>query len=434
MSPPHPYTIVITAQIESRFVIEDNPVPFRCRLILSFATLLQMEASEGDVIDSTRNGHRDTRCSSARHLAMVREDIGVRSVGCTGVWTAVNEAVALRGSVYVTVFWTTAKAPSIKGLSDVKADLHSKLKLKCRISGNPPPKVVWFKNGLKLKADGRIKLRSKRRYSHLIINRVSLEDEGHYKCIAKNVLGNATAFANVIADNATTTTESPFWQLRKDPCPRRNFCLNGGICIYFAIVKEYACECADGYGGQRCETKVISTLSIVSYRVLKVEVNKEKIQFLFDKSENASQVAEIANGVYGADIVTANYVQFWSRRFRSGILNVKDAPRTGRPVVENVDKITEVIEVDRHVPHQLTPKNMMNRISICEAFAKRNKIDPFLKRRVTGDEKCIPYDNIVRKRSWSKRGEAAQTMVKQGLTARKDSTVYFVGVERKHLL
>ncbi|GFV54171.1 hypothetical protein TNCV_1027431 [Trichonephila clavipes] len=34
---------------------------------------------------------------------------------------------------------------------------------------------------------------------------------------------------------------------------------------------------------------------------------------------------------------------------RSGIFDVKDTPRTGRPVVENVDKITEIIEVDRHV-------------------------------------------------------------------------------------
>ncbi|GFY29692.1 histone-lysine N-methyltransferase SETMAR [Trichonephila clavipes] len=67
------------------------------------------------------------------------------------------------------------------------------------------------------------------------------------------------------------------------------------------------------------------------------------------KCEHASQVAEISNGVYGADIVTANYVQLWFRRFRLGIFDVKDAPRTGRPVVENVDKITEVIEVDRHV-------------------------------------------------------------------------------------
>ncbi|GFV32267.1 transposable element Tcb2 transposase [Trichonephila clavipes] len=91
----------------------------------------------------------------------------------------------------------------------------------------------------------------------------------------------------------------------------------------------------------------------VSYRVLKLEVNKEKIrfflQFFFDKGENTSQVTEIAHGVHGADTVIANYVQFWFRRFRSGIFDVKDTPRTGRSVVENIDKITEIIKVDRPV-------------------------------------------------------------------------------------
>ncbi|GFX63851.1 histone-lysine N-methyltransferase SETMAR [Trichonephila clavipes] len=71
--------------------------------------------------------------------------------------------------------------------------------------------------------------------------------------------------------------------------------------------------------------------------------------FIFDKGENASQVAEILNGVYDADTLTANYLQFWFRRFHSGIFDVKDAPRTGRPVNENVDKITEIIKVDRYV-------------------------------------------------------------------------------------
>ncbi|GFU97389.1 histone-lysine N-methyltransferase SETMAR [Trichonephila clavipes] len=65
--------------------------------------------------------------------------------------------------------------------------------------------------------------------------------------------------------------------------------------------------------------------------------------------ENASQVAEIVNGVYGADTVTANYVPSWFRLFRSSIFDVKDTPCTGRPVVENVDKIKEIIEVDRHI-------------------------------------------------------------------------------------
>ncbi|GFQ92015.1 histone-lysine N-methyltransferase SETMAR [Trichonephila clavata] len=71
-----------------------------------------------------------------------------------------------------------------------------------------------------------------------------------------------------------------------------------------------------------------------------MEADKEKIWYIlqFDKADNASQVAEIINGVYGPGSVTANYVHFWFRRFRSGM-----------PVVKNIDKITEMIEVDRHV-------------------------------------------------------------------------------------
>ncbi|GFW78398.1 histone-lysine N-methyltransferase SETMAR [Trichonephila clavipes] len=74
--------------------------------------------------------------------------------------------------------------------------------------------------------------------------------------------------------------------------------------------------------------------------------NSVHLQFFFHKGENASQAAEIVNGGYGAVTVTTNYVQFWFRQFRSGIF---DALRTGRTVVKNVDKITEIIEIDRHV-------------------------------------------------------------------------------------
>ncbi|GFV95221.1 histone-lysine N-methyltransferase SETMAR [Trichonephila clavipes] len=123
-----------------------------------------------------------------------------------------------------------------------------------------------------------------------------------------------------------------------------------------------------------------------------MKVNKEKIwfflQFFFDKGENASQAAEIANGVYGANTVTVNYMQFWFRRFRSGAT-------------------------------PMHTQNMMDRISICEALAKRNETDLFLKRMVTGEEKWVTYYNTVRKRSWSKCGEAVQTAAKPGLTARK---------------
>ncbi|GFX84240.1 histone-lysine N-methyltransferase SETMAR [Trichonephila clavipes] len=99
-----------------------------------------------------------------------------------------------------------------------------------------------------------------------------------------------------------------------------------------------------------------------------MEVNTEKIrfflQFFFYKGENASQVTEIAHGVYVDDTVTANYVQFWFRRFRSCIFDVNDAPRTGRPVVENVDKITEIIEVDWHSSRSIAQELKIDRKTV----------------------------------------------------------------------
>ncbi|GFW12064.1 hypothetical protein TNCV_4531291 [Trichonephila clavipes] len=55
------------------------------------------------------------------------------------------------------------------------------------------------------------------------------------------------------------------------------------------------------------------------------------LQFFFGKSKNASQATEIGHDGYGVHTVTANYVQFWYHRFRSGIFDVKDAPRTPGP-------------------------------------------------------------------------------------------------------
>ncbi|GFX00094.1 hypothetical protein TNCV_3080901 [Trichonephila clavipes] len=61
----------------------------------------------------------------------------------------------------------------------------------------------------------------------------------------------------------------------------------------------------------------------------------------------------------------------------------------------------------------------MDQISICEALAKWYEIDPFLKRMVTVGKEWVTYYNIVRKLSWSKCGEAAETVVKPRLTDRK---------------
>ncbi|XP_067206337.1 histone-lysine N-methyltransferase SETMAR-like [Linepithema humile] len=152
--------------------------------------------------------------------------------------------------------------------------------------------------------------------------------------------------------------------------------------------------------------------------------------FYYKKRKNAAQAKEKICRVYGEDALTRQTAANWFRRFRDGNFDIKDAPRSGRSIVENVDEIFQKIEKDRHissydiakelnidhktvlghlrkagytkkldvwVPHDLTLKNVMGRISICESLLKRNQIEPFLKRLTTGDEKWVTYNNNVRK-------------------------------------
>ncbi|XP_014484313.1 PREDICTED: histone-lysine N-methyltransferase SETMAR-like, partial [Dinoponera quadriceps] len=156
--------------------------------------------------------------------------------------------------------------------------------------------------------------------------------------------------------------------------------------------------------------------------------------------------------VYGPNTVSNATAKLWFQRFRSGYMDVEDEARSGRPIVENVDKIMEIVESDRHVstysiaqglkisqktvwnhlhkasfkkkldvwvPHELMQKNLLDRIDACDSLLKRNEIDPFFKQMVTGNEKWVTYENNNRKRSWSNCGEPAQTIAKPGLTVKK---------------
>ena len=66
---------------------------------------------------------------------------------------------------------------------------------------------------------------------------------------------------------------------------------------------------------------------------------------------------------------------------------------------EHFVKLGYINRFDVWVLHDLTEKNLMDRISICDSLYKRNEETPFLKQIVMGDEKWIIYNNVERKRS-----------------------------------
>ena len=145
-------------------------------------------------------------------------------------------------------------------------------------------------------------------------------------------------------------------------------------------------------------------------------------------------------------------------KFHAGDFSLDDAPRSGRPVEVDSDQIETLIEnnqryttqeiadilkiskssfeshlhqlgyvnrFDVWVPHKLSEKNLLDRISACDSLLKRNENVLFLKQIVTGNEKWILYNNVERKRSWGKRNEPPPTTPKAGLHPKKVMCIWW---------
>ncbi|XP_025155124.1 histone-lysine N-methyltransferase SETMAR-like [Harpegnathos saltator] len=131
----------------------------------------------------------------------------------------------------------------------------------------------------------------------------------------------------------------------------------------------------------------------------------------YDQREKAEQAAKKIYAVNGPNTVSNATAKWWFQRFRSGNMDVEDETRSSKSIVENVDKIVEIVESDRHTSTYSIAQELK--------ISQKTVWNHLHKRMVAGDEKWVTYENNRRKRSWSKRGELVQTIVKPGLTARK---------------
>uniref|UniRef100_A0A182FGX4 Uncharacterized protein n=1 Tax=Anopheles albimanus TaxID=7167 RepID=A0A182FGX4_ANOAL len=132
-----------------------------------------------------------------------------------------------------------------------------RVRLVCKVGGQPPPKVVWFK-------DKRLITRNATKYtqvhlkkrSELIIFNTSLTDTGEYECRAKNRFNNSSAFSSTYVKITAPKPTVPTVHSRVcDEAHRESFCHNGGTCLKFESLGEQACSCPKGFSGFRCENK-----------------------------------------------------------------------------------------------------------------------------------------------------------------------------------
>lgn len=176
------------------------------------------------------------------------------------------------------------------------------------------------------------------------------------------------------------------------------------------------------------------------------------LKFSFVKGKSARETFREINGVLGDGTLSLRTAEEWFRRFRAGENDTMDKPAGGRPVTTNTDRNMDYIELDRHVASRdiaqemgVSHQTILNHLQkagykkkawcLSAAWfdakkpsgpnqrlryaAETERTRPILEAGGDWRQKWITYDNIKRKRSWSKAGESSQTVAKPGLTARK---------------
>ena len=143
---------------------------------------------------------------------------------------------------------------------------------------------------------------------------------------------------------------------------------------------------------------------------------RTNLKFHVRLGKTPSEALEMLQHVYGDETMSRSRVFEWHRRFREGLEEVEDAPRSGRPSTsrndENVERVRQMVRSDRRltvrmiandldvnrdcvwkiiteelgmrkicakmVPRMLTEDQKEKRMQVCQDILERLEIDPHL--------------------------------------------------------
>nr|NP_001014565.2 vein, isoform C [Drosophila melanogaster]AAX52759.2 vein, isoform C [Drosophila melanogaster] len=130
-----------------------------------------------------------------------------------------------------------------------------KLRIVCEVSGQPPPKVTWFKDEKSINRKRNIyQFKHHKRRSELIVRSFnSSSDAGRYECRAKNKASKAIAKRRIMI-KASPVHFPTDRSASGIPC-NFDYCFHNGTCRMIPDINEVYCRCPTEYFGNRCENK-----------------------------------------------------------------------------------------------------------------------------------------------------------------------------------
>lgn len=86
------------------------------------------------------------------------------------------------------------------------AEIGAVKRLRCGVSGQPPPTITWFKDDKPLQFSERVKNLNNNKT--IKIKTIILRDQGNYTCIAENTLGKLNLTLELKVRQGRRNTES----------------------------------------------------------------------------------------------------------------------------------------------------------------------------------------------------------------------------------
>ena len=158
---------------------------------LSNVTRVKRSESDGIVVAERPKADKQPvrRCESTDDATRLVEEMGSESGMSRG--SGLNFPSSIK---------TVASATIVRGPEDAALAIGQTVHFRSHYFGNPEPRVVWLKNGIRVipnEEGGRISIKTYSGESTLIVRDLRGEDSGKYEIVIENEVGNDAAAASL---------------------------------------------------------------------------------------------------------------------------------------------------------------------------------------------------------------------------------------------
>jgi hypothetical protein len=160
---------------------------------LSNVTRVKRSESDGIVVAERPKSDKPPvrRCESTDDATRLVDDMSASDAAAMSKASGLNFPSSIK---------TVASATIVQGPEDAALSIGQTVHFRAHYFGNPEPRVIWLKNGVRIahnEEGGRVSIKTYSGESTLIVRDLRGDDSGKYEIVIENEVGNDAAVASL---------------------------------------------------------------------------------------------------------------------------------------------------------------------------------------------------------------------------------------------